>query len=155
MMNNLKFLSLLFCFLFICVCVSGCTSSKQATSVQTTVVTSTSSIATSSAAKPVGPLPHFIGSANLAGANAEAATLKTAVNTYYSHYGIYPAASSDLVPTYITMAKAKYYFNDSNGSVSRVDAISGGWSGMVFSLSAQTWTKGSPDNNHPDDLDIP
>jgi len=119
-----------------------------------TTPTTISPISTSSTTQPAGLLPHVIGSANLAGANTEVATIKTAVNTYSSQYGVFPATSLDLIPSYVNTTRAKYYFNAEDGSINRVDSISG-WTEIVFSLSTQTWIKGLPDNNHPDDQDIP
>jgi hypothetical protein len=101
-------------------------------------------------------LPNVIGSANLSEANAEAAIMKTAANAYFWDKGTFPSTSYDLIPQYSSsVSKAKYYFNIIDGSITEVDSITGGWPGIVFSLSEQKWLKGSPDNNHPNDQDIP
>jgi len=99
----------------------------------------------------------ILGSGNVAGANIEAGNLKIAANTYLAdHKATLYLTSDDLVPSYLSApARAKYYFSSTTGLITRVDSVSGGWAGIVFSLSEQKWIKGAPDNNHSDDQDIP
>ena len=100
-------------------------------------------------------LPRFIESADVAGANTEASEILSAVNAYFADRGTFLSTSDSLTPRYFSKSsRAKYYFN-ANGSISKVESVSGGWVNIVFSLSQQKWVTGSPDNNHPNDLDIP
>jgi hypothetical protein len=114
-----------------------------------------SEISTSPTNEPGGLLPRVIGSANVAAANAETANLKTATNNYYLQKGFYPDSSFDLTSLLNGTPKATYYFDRSIGLVNRVDSIDDGWINMVFSLSNQKWLKGTADDDHLNDQDIP
>jgi hypothetical protein len=123
--------------------------------INTRETTSEAAISTETTTNENSPLfPVFIGSANVAGANTETANIKSVASTYLIEKGTYPATSSDLIPKYFNKAiNAKYYFNAT--TIIRVDSLAGGWANIVFSLSQQSWIKGSPDNDHPNDQDIP
>ncbi len=101
-------------------------------------------------------LPVMIGSADLAAANTEAASMTTAARSYFTEKGFFPSTSDYLIPIYFYKApKAKYYFNTGTGLITRVDSMPGGWTNIAFSISKQAWIKGNADNNHSNDLDLP
>ena len=109
--------------------------------------------------QPGGAVPNvsrFIQSGNIAGADLETANIKAAARTYFMDNGVYPGTSIDLTPEYIKMVlKARYYFDSTNGLITRVESVSGGWSDIVFSLAGQKWLRGTPDGNHANDRDVP
>jgi|WetSurMetagenome_2_1015567.scaffolds.fasta_scaffold00475_13 hypothetical protein len=160
-----RIIFLLLCdLLLICLGVFSCNNSnnnQQGNVIPSTNQTSgaepvTGSDATAAiATQPGGLLPKVIGAAEVAGANAELANLMTVANTCFSHNGVFPSTSSELIPSFFKTLKAEYYFDISSGSIIEVDSISGGWPNIVFSLSQQKWVKGTPDNNHSNDQDIP
>ena len=102
-------------------------------------------------------LAPMVDAAKLAGANTEAATVKTAARAYFTdHPSTTRMTSDDLQPPYISgMTKARYLISIPTFSILRVDSVPGGWSGMVFSLSQQKWVKGAADGDHDSDQDIP
>jgi hypothetical protein len=102
-------------------------------------------------------LAPVLEAARLAAADTEAGSLRTAARAYLADH---PAAtrltSDDLTPSYVSApTKARYYLGLPSGSITRVDAVSGGWADMVFSLSQQKWGKGTPDNDRAADQDVP
>ena len=106
-----------------------------------------------------GVIPNLVpvvDASRLAAANMEVGTVKTATRDYLIDNTIpYQLTSSDLGSHINGTLKAKYYLDPNSILITRVDTISGGWMGMVFSLSQQKWIEGSADNNHPDDQDVP
>lgn len=97
------------------------------------------------------------GSGNIAGANVEVANLKAVAKAYLAENNVvFRFTSEDLVPSYVSLkVKAKYYFSSTTDLITRVDSVSSGWVDIVFSLHEQKWIKGIPDNNHPNDQDVP
>ena len=102
-------------------------------------------------------LAPLVDAGKLAGANAEASTVKTAARSYYTDHPLATRMTSDeLQPSYISgSTKARYQISIPTFSILRVDTVSGGWAGMVFSLSQQKWVKGTADGDHSSDQDIP
>ncbi len=97
--------------------------------------------------------PAYVDAATLAAANLEVERLRTAVVDYLTtHPGAATVSSDDLQES--TPIKALYRFN-AGGAVTRVDAVPDGSTGIVFSLSQQKWTRGTPDNDRPGDQDVP
>lgn len=99
----------------------------------------------------------FVESGKITAANLEASTMKIGAKAYLAtHQGTLSVTSDELVPLYFSgTPKAKYYVNADTGSIVRVDSVPGGWTGIVFSLSQQRWVQGAPDNDHPNDQDVP
>jgi hypothetical protein len=99
----------------------------------------------------------IIDAATLAAANLEAVNVKTAARAFYVEHPSSSVFSSDvLVPTYSSgTLKARYFLNTPGCSIVRVETTANGWKGMVFSISKQKWAEGSPNNDHPNDGDIP
>lgn len=102
-------------------------------------------------------LAPVVDAGRVAAANAEASMIRTAVGAYLTEHPAAVGLSSDnLQPPYVTgLLKARYQLSLPAVSISRVDSLAGGWVGIVFSLSQQKWLKGSPDNNHENDQDVP
>jgi len=123
---------------------------------KTSVTTTTASPAPAPGGR-VELLPaKFIKSGHVAAANTEVSEIMSAAQTYFNERGLLPATSNDLASGYIhTTLKANYFFNLAGDRITRVESVSGGWSNIVFSLGEQKWREGSPDNNHPNDIDIP
>jgi prepilin-type N-terminal cleavage/methylation domain-containing protein len=105
----------------------------------------------------------FVVSGRVAGANTEVATIQTAVQSYAGeHNGVFPADSTDtqFLAFIAGNLGAKYYFNNgtggrpNDGKIWRVDAITGGWSEIVFDLTPQQWVRGSDDGTAPGTQDI-
>jgi hypothetical protein len=77
-------------------------------------------------------------------ANAELEHVKTASWGYFGEYGVWPATSADLSPTYISgTLKAIYYFDTGSGWILNAAPTVGGWTGITF----QAGTPG-PTGNH-------
>ncbi len=106
---------------------------------------------------PAGLDPgRMVGAANTSAANTEASSLKAAARIYISEKpALTRLTSDDLAGLYTGKPRARYYFNPTSLTVTRVDSMAGGWPNIVFSLANQKWVKGTPDNDHPDDQDIP
>jgi hypothetical protein len=109
---------------------------------------------------PSALLPNVAGmieSGTTTGANSELSALQIAARAYAAENpGVLRFTSDELAPMYVTTKpRAKYYFNTATGLITRVDSISGGWPAIAFRLSDQKWVKGTPDNNHASDQDIP
>ena len=101
-------------------------------------------------------LVPIVDASRLAAANLEAGTVKTATRNYLVDHTVpYQLTSNDLEAYIGGTLKAKYYLDPNIVLIIRVDISSGGWIGMVFSLSQQKWLEGSADNNHPEDQDVP
>lgn len=93
----------------------------------------------------------------LAGANTEAATVQMAARAYLMAN---PAAtlvtSDDLQPSLVSgLPRARYHISLTALLITRVDSVAGGWPDLAFSLSQQKWVRGTPDNDHDADQDIP
>ena len=98
----------------------------------------------------------MIDAATLAAANLEAVTVKTAARAFYVEHPSSSVFSSDVLAPYSSgTLKARYFLNTPGCSIVRVETQANGWKGMVFSISRQKWTDGSPDNDRPNDSDIP
>jgi hypothetical protein len=109
---------------------------------------------------PAALIPNvggMIESGNTAGANSEVSNIKIAARAYSLENQAALSFTSDvLTPSYLTLKpQAKYYINAAKGIITRVDSVSGGWPAIIFRLSDQKWIKGTPDNNHTNDQDIP
>ena len=75
----------------------------------------------------------FMTSGQLAAANTEAENVKTASLAFCSEYGVWPASSANLTPTYISgELKATYTFDTDFGWLVEAEPVEGGWSGIVF-----------------------
>jgi hypothetical protein len=100
---------------------------------------------------------QFVYTARVTAANAEASGLRVAAHSYLADGGAASSLTSDeLYPLYIrTLPNARYYLDPVTILISRVDAVPGGWIGIVFSLSEQKWRKGTSDKDRPDDQDAP
>jgi hypothetical protein len=115
---------------------------------------------TTTDASPGALIPDVGGmleSGNTAGANTEVSNIKIAARAYsLDHQEALTFTSDVLTPLYVTLKpRAKYYIDAVKGIITRVDSVSGGWPAIVFRLSDQKWMKGTPDNNHTNDQDIP
>jgi len=96
--------------------------------------------------------PAYIDTARLTAANLEADRAKTEALQYLAlHPDTATLTSDDLGQAGL---KAWYRF-DAASSITRADAVPGGWTDIVFSLSRQKWVRGTPDNDHLADQDIP
>jgi hypothetical protein len=101
-------------------------------------------------------LVPIVGAGRLAAANLEAENIKTICRNYLAdHTVLFQLTSDDLQPYISGSLKAKYYMGPDSALITRVDIVTDGWIGMVFSLSRQKWIEGITDNDHPEDQDIP
>ncbi len=99
--------------------------------------------------------PAYIDTATLAAANLEASRVKSmAIQHLVFESGSVMLTSDDLRQEGTGVLKAWYRF-DRAGSITRADTIPGGWTGIVFSLSQQKWVRGTADNDHLADQDVP
>jgi hypothetical protein len=103
----------------------------------------------------LNPAP-LIDTATLSSANLEASVLKSLVRGFLAeHPGSRTVSSGDLRSLYSGgPPKAEYYF-DAAAIITRVDSVSGGWDGIVFSLSGQSWRQGTPEGDRVGDQDVP
>jgi hypothetical protein len=113
-----------------------------------------------SEASPGGVVPNpapFIDAGTLAAANSEGTMVKTGARAYLSDHPSATFLDSDsLQPPYVVgRLKAIYVIDPLTTSITRVDTVDGGWTGIVFSLSQQRWTVGAADGDHDKDQDIP
>ncbi len=107
-----------------------------------------------------GVIPNLapvVDAGKLAAANIEASAMKTGARAYFvDHPSAIQISSDDLQPPYVSgQPKATYTMNLLSQSIVRVESVTGGWSGIVFSLSQQKWVGGLPDNDHANDQDVP
>jgi hypothetical protein len=101
-------------------------------------------------------LAPLVEAGRLAAANSEAVNLKTAARTYLADHAAASRVTSDALNLYLSGSSgARYDLSLPSGLITRVDVVPGGWLNIVFSLSQQKWAKGTPDNDHAADQDVP
>ncbi|MBI4285160.1 MAG: hypothetical protein HY670_04565 [Chloroflexi bacterium] len=92
--------------------------------------------------------------AKVTAANEEVANVKVTASSYFAGTGSYPA-DSDLLRDYLSgKVKAKYTFAGGSLMVSRVDAVPGGWTNIVFNITRQKWQSGFDEDGIDGNLDI-
>lgn len=84
----------------------------------------------------------FTTAGNIAGANIEAANVKTAALSYLAEYGRFPDDSSLLTPYLSGTPNGSYTFNPGNGLIATATAnTSGITAGLSFNVDTQRWMK--------------
>ncbi len=109
---------------------------------------------------PAAVIPNpapFLDSATLAAANLEANTLKILIRGFLAEHPTSRKVASDEVSALYSGGppRARYYFDPVSARIVAVDAVLGGWTGIVFSLSKQGWGAGMPDSDRAGDQDTP
>jgi type IV pilus assembly protein PilA len=89
------------------------------------------------AAVVIPNIAGFMTTGQQAAANTEAENVKTASLAYFADYGVWPATSGNLTPTYVSgVLKADYAFDytgaDACGWLLSATPTVGGWSGITF-----------------------
>jgi len=109
---------------------------------------------------PVAVVPNltpFIDAATVAAANTEANALKTAARVFLVDQPSSRTITSDDLGSQFAGGppKARYSYDGSAARIAGVDAVPGGWRGIVFNLSTQSWQEGTADGDRNGDQDIP